>query len=103
MSPFWAVRRLTPQQLDKDIEACRTRSKTAVAGKEESIPMTNCASQDFGSSNVTSAAVTVCGAAWRTLNDSAPAPRRSATEGERGSGCGGLFFFDSPGVPPMTM
>jgi len=42
MHPFWAVRRLTPEQLDKDVEACIKRNKTAVAGKQEAIPSINC-------------------------------------------------------------
>ena len=57
MHPFWGVRRLTPQQLDKEIEACIRRNKTAVAGKEEIIPSFNCALEVCSHSAVTLATV----------------------------------------------
>ena len=57
MHPFWAVRRLTPQQLDKEIAACLTRNKTAVAGMEERIPRFNCALQDYNQSITTIATI----------------------------------------------
>ena len=42
MHPFWAVRRLTQEQLDREIDACVRRNKTAVAGEQERIPSFNC-------------------------------------------------------------
>ena len=53
MHPYWAVRRLTPQQLDKEVEACLKRNKTAVAGKEENIPTFNCGFQEYNQSTTT--------------------------------------------------
>ena len=53
MHPFWAVRRITPQQLDKEIDACVKRNKTAVAGKEEIVPSFNCQFQEYAQSSVT--------------------------------------------------
>ena len=53
MHPYWAVRRLTPQQLENEIEACRKRNKTAVAGKKEIIPSFNCGYQEYNQSSTT--------------------------------------------------
>ena len=51
MHPCWAVRRLTPQQLEKTVEARRKRNKTAVAGKKENIPTFNCGFQEYNQSS----------------------------------------------------
>ena len=53
MHPFWAVRRLTPQQLDKEVEACLKQNKTVVAGTEEKIPRFNCAFDEYNQSITT--------------------------------------------------
>ena len=53
MHPYWAVRRLTPQQLENEIEACRKRNKTAVAGKKEIMPSFNCGYQEYNQSSTT--------------------------------------------------
>ena len=53
MHPYWAVRRLTPQQLENEVEACRKRNKTAVAGKKEIIPSFNCGYQEYNQSSTT--------------------------------------------------
>ena len=42
MHPFWAVRRLTAEQLDTERTACIKRNKTAAAGKNENVPSFNC-------------------------------------------------------------
>ena len=57
MHPFWAVRRITQQQLDKEIEACIRRNKTAVAGTEWPIPSFNCEFQRYSQSQVNIATV----------------------------------------------
>ena len=46
MHPFWAVRRLTAEQLDTEQRACIKRNKTAVAGKTEKVPNFNCELQE---------------------------------------------------------
>ena len=42
LHPFWAVRRLTAQQLDGEITTVLKRNKTAVAAKEDPVPRFNC-------------------------------------------------------------
>lgn len=56
MHPFWAVRRLTADQLDSEQKACIKRNKTAVAGKNEKVPSFNCEFQEQVQS-----AVCICG------------------------------------------
>ena len=55
MHPFWAVRRLTAEQLDTEQRACIKRNKTAVASKTEKVPNFNCEFQEQVQS-----AVSVC-------------------------------------------
>ena len=57
MHPFWAVRRLTTQQLDKEVETCLKRNKTVVADRQERIPRFNCALQDYNQSLTTIASL----------------------------------------------
>ena len=57
MHPFWAVRRLTTQQLDKEVETCLKRNKTAVADMQERIPRFNCALRDYNQSLTTIASL----------------------------------------------
>ena len=52
MHPFWAVRRLTADQLDSEQKACIRRNKTAVAGKNEKVPSFNCEFQEHVQSAV---------------------------------------------------
>ena len=42
MHPFWAVRRITQEQLDKEVQACNKRNKTAVAEDWKAPPNFNC-------------------------------------------------------------
>ena len=63
MHPFWAVRRLTADQLDSEQKACIKRNKTAVAGKNEKVPGFNCEFQEHVQS-----ACMICGVGRAVAN-----------------------------------
>ena len=67
MHPFWAVRRLTPQQLDKEVEACIKRNKIAVAEVQAIMPSFNCELEDHTHSSVNIATVGLCVLCTRTI------------------------------------
>ena len=57
MHPCWAVRRLTQQQLDDEIDAASKTSKTAVAARQERNTGFNCALEEYARSLANVAAV----------------------------------------------